>query len=394
MNVGTETGRLSSDLDLFTDAALAEPYEAYRVLRNLGDAVWMTRYKMYALPRYASLKAALANDSTFVSGEGVMLNEKMNAQLKGITLCSDGEAHSVMRRVIAKPLGITALRQLTAEIESEANGLVDRLLKRGRFDAVGDFAQYLPVTIVSNLVGLPTEGRERMLEWARANFNCFGPLNDRTLGAVPIVGEMIDYARTECVPGKLKPDGWAQMIWDAADRGEIRHDQCSGMMNDYMGPSLDTTIAAASNLIMQFAAFPKQWEHLCNSPSLIPNAINEGVRLDSPILLFSRYVAKDVEIEGIQIAAGSRVLMMYASANRDERKWENPDAFDIQRRLIDHLGFGFGPHQCVGANLARLEITSLFKAMVGRVKRFEVHSSERVLNNMLRLYSHIDVSVH
>jgi cytochrome P450 len=388
------SARPESDIDLFADAVLAEPYEMYQALRDLGGAVWMTRYEMFALPRYESLKAALKDDVTFISGEGVTLNERMNSTVKGITLCTDGEAHTVMRRVIAKPLSPANLSQLRADVEREANALVDRLIERGRFDAVTDFAQYLPITIVSNLVGLPEEGRERMLEWAQANFNCFGPMNDRTQAAFPIVKEMISYATTECVPGKLKPTGWAQMIWDAAERGEIRLDQCTTMMNDYMGPSLDTTIAAASNLIVQFANNPAQWELLCANPHLIPNAINESVRLDSPILQFGRYVAKDTKVEAVALPAGSRTLMMYACANRDERKWERPDVFDISRRDGDHLGFGFGAHQCVGSNLARLEISSLLKAMVGRVKRFEVNSKKRQLNNMLRLHANIDVTVH
>lgn len=103
------------------------------------------------------------------------------------------------------------------------------------------------MTIVSNLVGLPEEGREKMLEWAAANFECFGPINDRTTRAFKVVEEMITYAFTQCTREKLKPDGWAKAIWDAADRGEIPIDKPPLMMNDYMGPSLDTTIFTTSS---------------------------------------------------------------------------------------------------------------------------------------------------
>lgn len=385
--------KIESDIDLFTDEALAEPYDLYRELRDLGGAVWLSRYNMYALARFDTVKTALADDTTFVSGEGVTMNQEMNRNLKGGTLCSDGEAHLAMRRVIAKPISPVALKKLTEMIEDEATALVDRLVTAKRFDGVTDFAQYLPITIVSNLVGLPDEGREHMLEWAAANFNCFGPLNPRTIEAFEIVGEMIHYAFNECVPGKLKKDGWAQAIWDAADRGEIRHEQCPSMMNDYMGPSLDTTIAAASNLIVQFAENPDQWDLLRDNPALLPNAINEGVRLDSPILTFGRYVAKDTELCGYPLAAGSRVLTIFASANRDERRWEDPERFDIRRKVSDHVGFGHGAHQCVGSNLARLEISSLFRALLPRVKRFHVGKRQRAINNMMRIYKNIDVTV-
>src|SRR5687768_14512757 len=107
---------------------------------------------MYALPRFDTLNTALADHKPLVSGQGVTMNQQMNANLKGGTLCSDGEAHMAMRRVIAKPISPAALKHLTQMIEEQANALVDRLVDAGQFDGVTDFAQYLPITIVSNLV--------------------------------------------------------------------------------------------------------------------------------------------------------------------------------------------------------------------------------------------------
>jgi cytochrome P450 len=190
--------------------------------------------------------------------------------------------------------------------------------------AATDLAQHLPVTIVSELVGLPEDGGERMLEWAPANFDCFGPINDRTKAAFPIVGEMVHYAFTQCVPSKLKPDGWAQMIWDAASRGEIDPSLCPFLMNDYMGPSLDTTIFATTSAVWLFANHPEQRAIDRKNPALIPAAINEVIRSESPIQTFSRYVAKDHAIEGVDLPAGSRAIVSFGSANRDERKWDNP----------------------------------------------------------------------
>ena len=383
----------TSDVDLFGEDVIDNPYPAFKALRDAGGVVWLSRYGLYALPRYETAKAALADDDIFISGEGVTMNDQMNIKLRGITLCSDQDSHMAMRKVIAKPLTPTAVRQLTEEIQAEAKGLIERLVTRHTFDGVTDLAQHLPVSIVSRLVGLPEEGREQMLKWSAANFNCFGPMIPRTIEAFGIVGEMIEFAFTQCVPGKLKSDGWAQMIWDAADRGEIRHDQVPGMMNDYMGPSLDTTIAATSNLIVQFAENPDQWDLLRAKPSLLPNAINEGIRRDSPILSFTRLVARDTELCGYHLPQGSRVMPIYASANRDERRYENSDQFDIQRRVSDHLGFGHGVHQCVGNNLARLEIASLFGELIPRVKRFHVGERRRAYVNLLRNYASLEVTI-
>jgi cytochrome P450 len=383
----------SSNVDLFREDVLDEPYDAYRELRNQGGVVWLDRYGVYALPRYDTANAALADDKTFISGEGVCMNDQMNSNLKGITLCSDGDEHMAMRKVIAKPLSPAALKELTEAIQMEAKAVVERLIERRSFDGVTDLAQHLPVTIVSRLVGLPEQGREQMLKWSAANFNSFGPINTSTLQSFEIVKEMIDCAFTQCVPGKLTPDGWAQGIWDAADRGEIRHDQAPGMMNDYMGPSLDTTISATSNLIVQFAENPDQWELLREKPTLLPNAINESVRLDSPIQAFTRYVSKDTELCGYQLKQGWRVMTMYASANRDERHYNNPERFDIERQAQDHIGFGFGAHHCVGSNLARLEMISLFRELIPRVSRWHVGVRKRAGVQLLRLYKSLEVSV-
>lgn len=383
-----------SGIDLFTDEALLDPYPLYRELRDAGGAVWLDRYDMMVLSRYEDVREALRNWEVYSSAAGVTMNQPMNDALAGNTLCSDSPKHDVLRGVIQKPLMPGPVRALTAQIDAAAEELVERLVARKHFDAATELGQHLPVSIVSNLVGLPEEGRERMLDWAAANFNCFGPLNPRTVTAFETVKEMIHYAYTEAVPGKLKPGGWAAMIYDAADRGEIGHDQCPAMMNDYMGPSLDTTIFAVGSAVWLFANHPEQWDIVREDPSVIPNAVNEVLRLESPIQAFSRMVTRDHEVDGTAIPAGTRTIVLYGSANRDERKWEDPEKFDVRRRASEHLGFGIGPHACVGAPLARLEIKALLAALAKRVRRFELGETKRALNNVLRGFERVDVTVH
>ena len=272
-----------SDVDLYSDAALSDPYPLYKTLRDAGPAVFLDKYGLYVLARYKDVHDALGNWQAFSSAHGVCMNDTMNQALREGLLCSDPPRHNVLRKIIEAPLTPRALSELRERITSEAEAHVERLVTRGTFDAATDLAHHLPVTIVSELVGLPDEGRERMLEWAPANFDCFGPMNERTEKALKVVGEMVDYAFTQCVPGKLKPGGWAAKIWEAADRGEIAKETCPFLMNDYMGPSLDTTIFATASAIMLFAQHPDQWDLIRNNPALIPQAINEVVRLETPI---------------------------------------------------------------------------------------------------------------
>ena len=383
-----------SEIDLYTDESLLDPYPLYKTLRDLGAVVWLPQYRMYVLSRYKEVKEALRNSQTFSSAQGVMMNERMNQQLRGIVLCSDGAEHMALRRVIAKPLTQQAIAEHSQLISNEAEALIERLVAKKHFDAATELAQYLPVTVVSNLVGLPEDGRERMLDWAAANFQCFGPINARTNEAFITVKEMIDYAFTQCTREKLKPDGWAKMIWDAADRGEISMDKPPLMMNDYMGPSLDTTIFTTSSMIWLFAKHPEQWDILRADPALIPGAINEAIRIESPIQGFSRVATQDIEIDGLTLPKDARALVLYGSANRDERKWGNADDFDVRRRNVDHVGFGHGSHACVGMHLARMEMTALLKALLPRVKRFELGATERVINNVLHGFAKVEITVH
>lgn len=388
-------GAVAHPARLFDTGNLLNPYPLYRELRDAGPVIWLEAYGLYMLPRYQEVRQALEDWESFSSAGGVTMNDIMNEKLSGGLLCSDPPRHDALRKVIERPVMPKALNALRDRVQAEAAGLVARLWERRSFDAVTDLAQHLPVTIVSDLVGLPEDGRERMLVWAPANFDCFGPINDRTNAAFPIVGEMVDYAFSQCVPGKLKPDGWAQMIWDAAHRGEVSLQDAPFMMNDYMGPSLDTTIFATTWLVWLFSQHPRQWELLRENPALIPQAINEAVRIESPIQNFSRHVARDVTIGGVTLPRGSRVIVSYGSANRDERRWGNPETFDILRADTgDHLGFGHGEHNCVGKNLARLEMRALLSELIPRVERFELIEAQPFLNNVLHGLKTCRVTLH
>jgi cytochrome P450 len=393
MNASTIRAPISA-LDPYADQALLNPWPLYRELREMGPVVWLEKYGMLALTRYDVVVKVLRDWEAFPSSFGVMMNDEMNQVLRGNTLCSDGDVHNRLRRVVIRPVTPVALKSLQDEVEREAEEVVDRLCAKGRFCAAGELATYLPVTIVSNAVGLPEEGRERMMEWSIGMFNCFGPLNERARNAMPVLSEMMHYARTHAVPGKLKPGSWAEAIHHAAAAGEVPPDAVPVMMIDYMGPSLDTTIFGISSGVWLFANHPDQWDLVRDDPSLLPAAINEILRMDAPIQGFSRYVARDYDLDGVLLPEGSRAIVFYGAANRDPRQFPDPDRFDVRRDNAGrHMAFGAGPHMCLGMNLAKLEMRALFTALARRVKRFRIEEEERVLHNILRGFSKLMVSV-
>lgn len=384
----------SSAADLWDDDALRDPYPHYSRLRELGPVVHLAAQDVFAIPRYEPLREALDDWRSFSSAQGVMMNDHVNSSFAGIVLASDPPEHDVMRKVLAAPLRPDQLRVITPSVRAEADAVVERLVGRGRFDAATDLAQHLPLTIVSTLVGLGDFGRERMLEWAAATFDSQGPIErQRTRDAFPKLDEMVAYATRQLTPEHLPPEGWVAALYAAAERGELPADKPPLMVMDYTGPALDTTIYAISSAIWLFANNPDQWDLVREDLRLIPHAINEVVRLESPIQRFSRVTTRDVEIGGTTLPEGARVLMLFGSGNRDERKYADPERFDVRRRPSDHLAFGHGVHACVGMNLARLEIRLLLEALAARVERFEVLDVRRAVNSTLRGIAELNVAV-
>jgi cytochrome P450 len=334
------------------------------------------------------------DSDTFRSANGIALNEPANQAILGCTLASDGDLHAQLRKVVAHRLTPRALRPMRELVTERADELVAGLVQRGSFDAVSDLARALPLSIVPDFIGWPQEGREHLLEWAGANFDSFGPMNERAQRAMPKCGEMAAYGAEIVRTGNVLPGSLGAGVLEARDQGEVTTEQCMMLMLDYLAPSLDTTISAVGSAVWLFAQHPDQWHLVRSDPGLIPNAVNEVVRFESPIRAFGRLAENDTEIGGVPIPAGSRVLVIYASANRDERKFERPDEFDVTRRdAVHQLGFGIGEHGCAGQGLARMETESLLAALARSVTRFHVGTPERALNNLIRAFGTLPVTV-
>jgi cytochrome P450 len=384
----------SYDVDLYGDEVLADPYPHYRALRDAGPVVWLPRNELHAIARYKDVRESLRAHQLFSSAQGVAANEPANRGSKGTTIASDPPDHTAMRQVIGAPMLPSQLALIRPRIEEMANELVDRLVARREFDAVTDLAQHIPVNIVSELVGLPEQGRHNMLKWAAATFDMLGAANTRNDSAQDSIREMRHYAANEATRDRIRPGSWISKLYDASDRGLFPEARCPVLMRDYLGPALDTTIFAMASIIWLFGQFPEQWDLVRAEPSLIPNALNEAVRLESPIRGFSRCLTADHVIEDVTIPAGTRVVLFYASANRDERKWDNPETFDVRRKVNDHVGYGHGIHTCAGMHLARLEIHSVLAALARKVSRFEIGPAVPAINNLLRGFTSVTVRVY
>ena len=383
----------SYDADLYRTGAILDPYPHYRRLRDLGPVVWLPRHKCFALPRYAECKATLRDDQQFLSGDGVSLNTLANKLSKGTTLASDGDEHAERRKLVAHRMMPRALRSLGEAVDAQAATVVDAAVAQGGIDGV-DLATALPLAIVPDLVGWPKDQREHLIEWGGATFDVLGPLNWQAVKAVPRALQMMRFARRVVRQRNVLAGSIIDELLTAADNGALKHGECPALMVDYIAPSLDTTISAISNALYLFGTHPEQWQLLKDDPDLIPAAVNEVVRYESPLRAFARQTRDHTEIAGTAIPAGSKVLVLYASANRDERAWDDPETFDIRRNAGAHVGFGNGAHACAGQGLARLETVAILRALVARVDRIEV-TGEPVwaVNNIIRRHQSLPLKL-
>lgn len=359
------------DLDLYADDVLADSRDAFARIRHSGPAIWLPRHRMYAIGRFDDVRAALRDPETFISGHGVAANRLSNRLGRGTTLFSDGQLHESQRRILRQQLGPTALQEIQDRVEAHAERIVARCCRGDSFDVVRDFSSQLPIGVVAELVGV-RGGSERLLRWAAATFDLLGPLNRRAVAAMPSSLGLLLYTLRFSAAG-VPPRSWAAAVFDARDRGQITTRQARGLVIDFVAPSLDTTILASTHLLWLLSRHLDVWDEIVADPS--------------PIRGFTRRLSRDHEIGGTPLPQGSRVVLLFGAANLDETRFPNPESYDIHRPNGAHVGWGNGPHACAGANLAKLEMQALLRAMVPHVRRMATSNPTRLRNNTLQGFS-------
>lgn len=387
----TDVPRL--DLDLWSDEVLHDPWPYYRALRDAGPAVHLEHelYDVYAVGRYEDGREALRHWELFSSAQGVGFNDLMNEAMQGTIVGADPPEHDRLRGVMLDRLKLSEVRELTAMVQRKADALVAELLERGQFDAVTDLAERLVPAVVGELVGISGEVLDKFAHGGDKFFTVAGPPNERMDDGFPVVLELLQLigslTKDDMAPGSM---GWD--LYDAADRGEIPEEMCTTLIWNYVGPGFDTTINALGSTIWMLARDPEQWKALKAEPSLVPGVVNEGLRMESPIQIWSRWTTGDADVDGVTIPEGSRVAILLGSANRDERHYADPDHFDVRRNPADHVAFGQGIHLCVGAPLARAEIAATLNALVQQASTLECGEPLRRVNNTTRGLERLPVS--
>jgi cytochrome P450 len=238
-------------------------------------------------------------------------------------------------------------------------------------DAVATICRPFVYKVLPDLLGLPERGREHMEAFGHMVWATMGPMNalfeEAMAGSEPVLAWVEECCNRE----NLDPGGLGMAIFQAADRQEITAEEAKLLVQILLSAAADTTVMTIATAIRAFCEFPDEYDALRRAPSMTRVAFDESLRWDSPSRMAGRITTRDVEIDGYVIPAGTRCGLLFAAANRDPRRWPEPDRFDISRNVRGQVGWGAGVHMCVGKTLAQLEADAMFGAMLGRIRRFE-----------------------
>jgi 4-methoxybenzoate monooxygenase (O-demethylating) len=384
-------------VDPFSAGFLRDPYPAHEELREAGPVVRLERYGVWAMARYEQVHAALNEWETFRSGAGVGLadfTKERPWRPPSLLNEADPPEHSRARQAIAGVLSPKRIRALRDEFAREADALVDRLVRRERFDAVEDLAEAFPSKVFPDAVGVPDEGRENLIPYGDMISNAFGPRNERFEESARGQDEVGAWIAEMCRRQNLLARGLGAAVFEHAPRCGLGPDEAALLVRSLLGAGVHTVACALGNAISCFVAHPDQWAALHADPGRSRAAFEEVLRFETPVQTFFRTTSLKVDIDGVGIPAGEKVLLLLAAANRDPRRWKHPERFDVSRNASGHVGFGSGIHHCAGRMLTRLEAEVLLSALARRVEVIEpAGEPQRKLNNALRGLASLPVRV-
>jgi 4-methoxybenzoate monooxygenase (O-demethylating) len=381
------------DIDPYAHANLLDPYPMHAQVRAAGPVVRLKPYPaLVAVARHEQVHAVLNNHADFISGAGVGVtnfNLETPFRPKSLILEADPPLHTQTRTVLSRVLSPKVVMQIRATFAAEAEAMVDRFvakaLDQGVVDGIHDLAQPYPLKVFPDAVGVGPDEREHLLIYGDLIFNSMGPRNELLAKAAARAGPVTAWIMAQCQRENLRPGGFGDQIYQAADAGEISHEQAPLLVRSFLSAGVDTTINGLGNALYALAHHPEAYAQLHADPGLARPAFEEALRWESTAQTFLRTTGRPCTLAGHDLPENVKVLCFLAAANRDERKWPEPDRYDIQRRPSGHMALGSGIHVCVGQAVARLEGEVVLTALAKRVKRIEPAGPHtRRLNNTLR----------
>jgi cholest-4-en-3-one 26-monooxygenase len=376
--MATTTARPTCEIDVVDPAFYLDPLARYAWMRENRPIFWDEANQLWVLTRHADVAYVSTHPDLFCSSRGI--RPTMSVDLSIVSL--DGERHVRQRRLLNKGFSPRMIRAIEPRIRQVVTEVLDGIADRSSCDFVADIAIPVPLVVIAELLGLPTEDRVLLGHWSDKMMAAEGrrdPDDPAYTEAGAAFGEYVEYLTTMVTERRnairansTTPDDMISVLVGADESGELRssetleEDELTMFLVVLLVAGNETTRNAIGGGMWGFSKFPDQWQRLIDHPESFATMPDEICRFVSPVISFARVATEDTELAGQRIAEGEKVLMLYQSANRDAAVFTDPDVIDVDRSPNPHLAFGVGPHVCMGINLARLEIRVLFEELTRR----------------------------
>ncbi|KUI41617.1 cytochrome [Mycobacterium sp. IS-1590] len=367
------TGAVNTDFDPMDPATASAPFEAYRTLHRSGRVHYNPRRSNFILSRLSDVRTALRDTEYVTSAEGVT-RLKFSAPLAVLT---DGDEHARLRKQVQPGFSKGAMDSWKGMTEKLATELVTEVIDDPGCDVVQRLAIPMPIRMIAQILGIPECDADDFRRWSEAGVGImdFSPTPRGVVGAVKSMAAMATlrrYFMNQFAHGGLKGSGTVlgRLLEHNSD-GSLTDEQLFLIAIHLLIAGNETTTNLLGGMFDTLAHNPDQYDMIRADPDLIPMAVEEQLRVTTPIQNLYRYTCADYEIAGVTIPRGSRILLLFGAANRDPIAFEDPDQYRADRNPRTHIAFGYGAHMCLGAPLARMEAQAILRELVSRVSRID-----------------------
>ncbi len=364
-----------------------DPYPVYRRLRDEFPLHYAAERDFYSLSRYEDVHAALLDPGTFCSGRGVAVGvpEGPDGAVGGpgfipLLIMMDGRRHTRLRGLVSRAFTPRRIAELEPRVRAVARRLLEEMCRKPEADLVSEFSGPLPTIVIAELLGIPAEDQAWFKEKSNAVAQ-FDPANARAVHPSHAMGagaELAAYLGERFEERRHEPrdDLLSALLAAEIDEERLSQEELLGFAFLLLVAGNETTTNLISNATILLDRHREVRAKLSADPGLLPRAMEEFLRFDPPVQGLARTTTRPVSLHGVDIPEGKKVLLLFAAANRDERKFSDPERFDVTRDPNPHLSFGFGAHFCLGANLARLEARVAFEELLPAIPDYRLLDQE------------------
>jgi cytochrome P450 len=354
------------------------PYPIYQWLRDEAPVYHNAELGFYALSRFDDVLQAHLDTKRFLSSHGVTIEE--SGSTSDLLITKDDPEHNWHRKLVSRVFTPRAIADLEPAVRRVAIDALEEARERGELEVVGELSGHLPMAIIAEMLGVPTEVRAQLRELsdralarpdngiAETPADAAAASQEMVMLLLDVVGEVVKHPGDDIASMLLE----AQVTDDEGRKWSLTQDQVATRLVELAFAGHETTAKLIANGIVALSWYPDQRRQLAGNPQLSAQAVEEMLRWDPPSHYQGRWVEEEVIVHGTRIPADSRVVLVTGAAQHDDREFEHPELFDLHRTVDRHVGFGFGTHLCIGAALARLETRVAFEELLARFPEYEI----------------------